>query len=218
MPKAYVTPNVNDDLQARLQSITQQILSRTRLLHIIDQLNLYADQAKHLAPDEKVDRMRKDIEIELVRDGQRRSHRLQCLLHRRRSPRGPAGDQRADRPVHQREPGSAPATVGGHHQVSGRAAGDRPASAGRPGRKDPGVQGAAHGRVAHPAEQQPANPDRTADPAADRTGRAEHCQTAARLPADAGRPKSYAAGAESGQGRRRSAGRSWRHWTSSWTS
>ncbi|MGA8868650.1 MAG: hypothetical protein WB510_16870, partial [Candidatus Sulfotelmatobacter sp.] len=70
MPKAYVTPNVNDDLQARLQSITQQILSRTRLLHIIDQLNLYADQEKHLAPDEKVDLMRKDIEIELVRNGQ----------------------------------------------------------------------------------------------------------------------------------------------------
>src|ERR1700675_1926784 len=43
MPKAYVTPNVNDDLQDRLQSITQQILSRTRLLHIIDALNLYND-------------------------------------------------------------------------------------------------------------------------------------------------------------------------------
>ena len=41
MPKDYVTPNVNDDLQDRLRSITQQILSRTRLLHIIDQLNLY---------------------------------------------------------------------------------------------------------------------------------------------------------------------------------
>jgi polysaccharide biosynthesis transport protein len=70
MPKAYVTPNVNDDLQARLQSITQQILSRTRLLHIIDQLNLYADPKKNLAPDEKVELMRKDIEIELVHDAQ----------------------------------------------------------------------------------------------------------------------------------------------------
>ena len=37
MPKDYVTPNVTDDLQDRLQSITQQILSRTRLLLIIDQ-------------------------------------------------------------------------------------------------------------------------------------------------------------------------------------
>jgi polysaccharide chain length determinant protein (PEP-CTERM system associated) len=68
MPKDYVTPNVNDDLQDRLRSITQQILSRTRLLHIIDQLNLYADPHGHLTPDEKVEGMRKQIEIELVRD------------------------------------------------------------------------------------------------------------------------------------------------------
>ena len=68
MPKDYVTPNVTDDLQARLQSITQQILSRTRLLHIIDELKLYADKRRRLNDDELVDRMRKDIEIELVRD------------------------------------------------------------------------------------------------------------------------------------------------------
>src|SRR5208337_5296811 len=42
MPKDYVTPNVTDDLQSRLQSITQQILSRTRLLRIISQFDLYA--------------------------------------------------------------------------------------------------------------------------------------------------------------------------------
>ena len=68
MPKDYVTPNVNDDLQDRLQSITQQILSRTRLLHIIEQLNLYAADRGLRSPDLKVDRMRRDIEIELVRD------------------------------------------------------------------------------------------------------------------------------------------------------
>jgi len=72
MPKDYVTPNVNDDLQERLQSITQQILSRTRLLHIIDQLNLYANQRASLTPDDKVELMRKEIEIELVRDPQNR--------------------------------------------------------------------------------------------------------------------------------------------------
>jgi len=68
MPKDYVTPNVNDDLQDRMQSITQQILSRTRLLHIIDQLNLYVEPHSQPSPDQKVDRMRKDIDIELVRD------------------------------------------------------------------------------------------------------------------------------------------------------
>jgi succinoglycan biosynthesis transport protein ExoP len=68
MPKDYVTPNVNDDLQDRMQSITQQILSRTRLLHIIDQLNLYVEPHSQPSPDQKVDRMRKDIDIELVKD------------------------------------------------------------------------------------------------------------------------------------------------------
>ncbi len=72
MPKDYVTPNVSDNLQERLQSITQQILSRTRLLHIIEDKHLYATSGSRLTPDEQVERMRKDIEIELVRDPQSR--------------------------------------------------------------------------------------------------------------------------------------------------
>jgi len=68
MPKDYVTPNVNDDLQERMQSITQQILSRTRLLHIIDQFNLYASDHTQRSADQKVELMRKDIGIDLVRD------------------------------------------------------------------------------------------------------------------------------------------------------
>jgi polysaccharide biosynthesis transport protein len=69
MPKDYVTPNVNDDLQERMQSITQQILSRTNLLHIIDQFHLYSREHGEPSPDDKVAGMRKDIDIELVRDG-----------------------------------------------------------------------------------------------------------------------------------------------------
>jgi len=65
--KELVPSNVNDNLQDRLQSITQQILSRTRLIHIIDNLNLYPDKQGRVAPDALVERMRKDIDIELVR-------------------------------------------------------------------------------------------------------------------------------------------------------
>jgi len=65
MPKAYVEPNVNDDLQDRLQSITQQILSRTRLLLIIDKLHLYGGGRNPIAADDKVDMMRKDITLSL---------------------------------------------------------------------------------------------------------------------------------------------------------
>ncbi len=69
MPKNYVLPNISDNLQDRLQSITQQILSRTRLLLIIDKLHLYQGRARHaLTSDQKVDRMRKDINIELIKD------------------------------------------------------------------------------------------------------------------------------------------------------
>lgn len=69
MPENYVAPNVNDNLQDRLQSITQQILSRTRLLLIIDKLHLYgSDGTQRNADEQRVEHMRKDIDIELVRD------------------------------------------------------------------------------------------------------------------------------------------------------
>jgi succinoglycan biosynthesis transport protein ExoP len=70
MPSNYVLPNVVDDLQNRLQSISQQILSRTRLLLIIDKLNLYSDRRPQISADEKVELMRKDIDLELVRGSQ----------------------------------------------------------------------------------------------------------------------------------------------------
>ncbi len=68
MPKDYVAPNVSTDLQDKMQSMTKQIMSRTRLLVIIQKLHLYEKPGKVVADDDKVDRMRKDIDIELVRD------------------------------------------------------------------------------------------------------------------------------------------------------
>ena len=69
VPSQYVVPNIaTDNLQDRLQSITQQILSRTRLLKIIESQNLYAASRQRLTQDEVVEKMRKDIEIELVHD------------------------------------------------------------------------------------------------------------------------------------------------------
>jgi polysaccharide biosynthesis transport protein len=67
VPQQFVISNINSDIQQQLDSITQQILSRTRLLHIIEGLNLYAEDRKQKNPDELVEEMRKDIDIELVR-------------------------------------------------------------------------------------------------------------------------------------------------------
>ena len=69
VPQNYVMPNVTIDLQERLHSISQKILSRTRLLMIIEQSNLYGGSQKRLGLDELVDQMRGDIRIELVRGG-----------------------------------------------------------------------------------------------------------------------------------------------------
>ena len=70
MPKSYVEPNVPGDLRDRLQSITEQILSRTHLLTIIQKLNLYERARGGRTVDDKVALMRKDIDIEVVRDPQ----------------------------------------------------------------------------------------------------------------------------------------------------
>jgi polysaccharide biosynthesis transport protein len=72
VPQEFVVPNVAGDLQTRLQSITQQILSRTRLLRIIDKLSLYPAYREHSSPDDLVERMRKDIQIDLNRSGDNR--------------------------------------------------------------------------------------------------------------------------------------------------
>jgi polysaccharide biosynthesis transport protein len=66
VPEHYVVSNVAADLQERLQSMTQQVLSRTRLRRIIGELHLYASDRKRQSPDELVERMRKDIKIEIV--------------------------------------------------------------------------------------------------------------------------------------------------------
>lgn len=69
VPEQYVVPNVSVSLQERLQSMTQQILSRTRLQAAIDRFHLYARDrglmSKFQSAD-SVDQMRKDIQIELV--------------------------------------------------------------------------------------------------------------------------------------------------------
>jgi polysaccharide biosynthesis transport protein len=65
VPQQYVQTNVNSDMQERLQSMTQQIMSRTRLMKIIQDFKLYQN-VRRSSPDELVDRMRDDIKIDLV--------------------------------------------------------------------------------------------------------------------------------------------------------
>ncbi len=64
VPKSYVEPNVQVDLSERVQAMTQQVLSRTRLLNLIQTLKLYPRYES--SPDDQVKKMREDIKLELV--------------------------------------------------------------------------------------------------------------------------------------------------------
>jgi polysaccharide biosynthesis transport protein len=61
-----VTTNVAADAQDRLQSMTQEVLSRTRLSRLIEQFNLYPRDRTHMIMDDLVDKMRKRINIDPV--------------------------------------------------------------------------------------------------------------------------------------------------------
>src|SRR5215831_18966958 len=62
----YVVPNITADVQERLQSMMQQILSRTRLQGIISRFNLYGYQQGKANSDSLVLEMRRDIKIDLI--------------------------------------------------------------------------------------------------------------------------------------------------------
>ena len=69
VPNQFVTPNVNATVQDRLQTIQQQILSRTRLQAIINRYHLYPEPHGAriiLEAGDPIEKMRKDIDIEFV--------------------------------------------------------------------------------------------------------------------------------------------------------
>ena len=65
IPEAFVQATVTSKVEERLQSIAQEVLSRTRLEQIISDLKLYQKEQKSLSREEVVGLMQKDIKIEL---------------------------------------------------------------------------------------------------------------------------------------------------------
>ena len=67
VPESYVRSTVTTRIEDRLQSLSQQLLSRTRLERIIEEFNLYAEARKTEIMEDIVEKMRKDIKIDVVR-------------------------------------------------------------------------------------------------------------------------------------------------------
>ena len=65
VPEAFVRPTVTSQLEIRLQTISQEILSRSRLESLITRFGLYPNLRTRTSSEEAVDQMRRDIQIEL---------------------------------------------------------------------------------------------------------------------------------------------------------
>ena len=74
VPEDYVKPVVSEDLNSRLASMQEQILSRSRLQPIIERFNLYG--SSHMGMDGRIDKVRKDITIRPIQSEIARSNGL----------------------------------------------------------------------------------------------------------------------------------------------
>jgi succinoglycan biosynthesis transport protein ExoP len=63
--EAFVRSSVTAELETRIQMIQQEIMSRTRLSDLCDRFGLYPDLRPNAPLDALVDRMRRDIQLEL---------------------------------------------------------------------------------------------------------------------------------------------------------
>ena len=65
VPEAFVPTTVTSRIDERLQSIAQEVMSRTRLEQIISELNLYRKERKSMSQEEVIALMQKNIKVEL---------------------------------------------------------------------------------------------------------------------------------------------------------
>jgi polysaccharide biosynthesis transport protein len=66
IPQEFVRSTVTGFADQRIQSLTQQILSRVKLWEIINQFNLYPDLREKLTREEIIEKMRDDIKLETI--------------------------------------------------------------------------------------------------------------------------------------------------------
>lgn len=65
VPESFIRPTVTSKIEDRLQSIGQEIMSRTRLERLISELKLYPEEARSKSKEEVYELMRKDIRVEI---------------------------------------------------------------------------------------------------------------------------------------------------------
>ena len=65
VPETFVRPTVTGAVELRLNTISQEVLSRARLAKLIETFDLYADLRKHASLEAAITSMRRDIKLEV---------------------------------------------------------------------------------------------------------------------------------------------------------
>jgi len=73
VPENYVRPTITDTVISRLNTISQEIMSRTRLEKIIQEFNLYMDLRNKVPMEEVVETMRKAVEVKVQEEKKERT-------------------------------------------------------------------------------------------------------------------------------------------------
>ena len=66
IPDDYVKSTITSYVEERLQGITQRIMSRTRLMEIMNQFNLYPEMRDRYTTEDILEKMREDIKLETI--------------------------------------------------------------------------------------------------------------------------------------------------------
>ncbi len=66
VPEDYVKSTVTSSISDRLQTISQQVLSRVNLLRLIDEFSLYHNEMGRLGEEAVIQKLRNKIELKVV--------------------------------------------------------------------------------------------------------------------------------------------------------
>ena len=80
IPERLVAPTVQTDIEARLLTLSQDVLTPDRLLKIAQDYGLYRNLRRTQPAEEVVEQMRRDIRLELVEDKERRPREQRSAL------------------------------------------------------------------------------------------------------------------------------------------
>jgi polysaccharide chain length determinant protein (PEP-CTERM system associated) len=81
IPERLVAPTVQTEIEARLLTLSQDVLTPDRLLKIAQDYGLYRNLRRTQPAEEVVQQMRRDIRLELVEDKERRREQRSALFN-----------------------------------------------------------------------------------------------------------------------------------------